>query len=63
MKYYNHNRYPTNLLGLTPFEAVNGKIPNKNHFKEKIQQARKNRVVLNQYSMIIKLFLVVILKI
>ena len=57
MKYYNHNRYPTNLLGLTPFEAVNGKI------KEKIQQARKNRVVLNQYSMIIKLFLVVILKI
>ena len=29
-------------------EVVNGKIPDKNHFKEKIQEARKNRVVVNQ---------------
>jgi len=48
VEYYNHHRYPTDLFGLTPFEVVNGKIPDKNHFKEKIQEARKNRVIINQ---------------
>ncbi len=48
VEYYNHHRYPTDLFGLTPIEVVNGIIPDKNHFKEKIQRARKNRVVVNQ---------------
>ena len=48
VEYYNHHRYPTDLFGLTPLEVVNGKIPDKNHFKEKIQEARKNRVIINQ---------------
>ena len=48
VEYYNHHRYPTDLFGLTPIEVVNGKIPDKNHFKEKIQEARKNRVIVNQ---------------
>ncbi len=48
VEYYNHHRYPTELFGLTPFEVVNGKIPDKNYFKEKIQEARKNRVEVNQ---------------
>ena len=46
--YYNNHRYPTELYGLTPFEVVNGKIPDKNHFKEKIQLARKDRTKINQ---------------
>jgi hypothetical protein len=48
VKYYNHHRYPTDLFGLTPFEVVKGKIPDKNYFKEKIQEALKNRVIINQ---------------
>jgi len=63
MKYYKHHRYPTYLFGLTTLEVVNGKTPDKNLFKDKYNKLKKNRVILNQYSMIIKLFLVVILKI
>jgi transposase InsO family protein len=48
VEYYNHHRYPTDLFGLTPLEVVSGKIPDKNHFKEKIQEARKNRILVNQ---------------
>jgi transposase InsO family protein len=48
VEYYNHHKYPTDLFGLTPIEVVNGKIPDKNHFKDKIQEARKNRVAINQ---------------
>jgi transposase InsO family protein len=48
VEYYNHHRYPTDLFGLTPFEVVKGKTPDKNHFKEKIQEARKNRILVNQ---------------
>jgi len=48
VEYYNYHRYPTDLFGLTPIEVVNGKIPDKSHFKEKIQEARKNRVAVNQ---------------
>jgi transposase InsO family protein len=55
VEYYNHYRYPTNLFGLTPLEVVNGKIPDKNHFKEKIQEARKNRVVVNQQLNVCKI--------
>jgi transposase InsO family protein len=46
--YNNHHRYPTDLFGLTTMEVVAGKIPDKNHFKERIQNARKNRVAVNQ---------------
>ncbi|WP_170064459.1 hypothetical protein [Polaribacter glomeratus] len=47
MEYYNKERNPTDLFGLTPIELVNGKIPDKNHFIKKIQQASKNRVIIN----------------
>jgi len=46
--YYNYHRYPTELFGLTPMEIIQGKTPDKHHFKERIQLARKNRVVANQ---------------
>jgi hypothetical protein len=61
VEYYNRHRYPTDLFGRTLIKVVNGKIPDKNHFKEKIQEARKNRVAINN-SMIVKLLLVVIPK-
>ena len=48
MEYYNNERYSTELYGLTLFEVISGKIPHKDYFKEKIQQASKNRVVINQ---------------
>jgi hypothetical protein len=48
VEYYNHHRYPTDLFGLTPIEVVNGKISDKNNFKDRIQEARKNRVAINQ---------------
>lgn len=46
--YYNYERYPTELYGYTPMKIVEGKIPNKDKFKEQIEQARKNRVKANQ---------------
>jgi len=46
--YYNNERFPGELLGLKPLEVINGKIPDKDYFKEKIQQSRKNRVAINQ---------------
>ncbi|SDW82589.1 hypothetical protein SAMN05444411_102254 [Lutibacter oricola] len=46
--YYNNHRYSIELYGLTPFEVVDGKIPDKHFFKEKIQLARKDKVVVNQ---------------
>jgi len=48
VEYYNYHRYPTELFGLTPMEVIQGKIPDKHHFKEQIQTARKNRVEINQ---------------
>ena len=46
--YYNNERFPGELNGLKPLEVIEGKIPNKNYFKENIQQSRKNRVEVNQ---------------
>ena len=43
MKYYKHHRYPTYLFGLTTLEVVNGKTPDKNLFKDKIQQTKKKQ--------------------
>jgi hypothetical protein len=48
VEYYNLYRYSTDLFGLTPIEIVNGKTPDKYFFKEKIQNARKDRVKINQ---------------
>jgi transposase InsO family protein len=46
--YYNNKRFPTELFGLTPLEVVNGKTPDKYFFKDKIEQARKDRIFINQ---------------
>ncbi|QMU63595.1 MAG: hypothetical protein GKR88_04400 [Flavobacteriaceae bacterium] len=48
VEYYNYHRFPTELYGLAPMEVILGKIPNKHFFREKIQDARKNRVRTNQ---------------
>jgi len=46
--YYNHERFPTDLLGYTPMEVLNGEIPNKDRFKEQIAAAKKERIKINQ---------------
>lgn len=46
--YYNNERYPTELYGLSPSEVLKGKTPNKHHYKERILQARKDRILVNQ---------------
>lgn len=48
MEYYNHHRFPNNLFGLTPFEVINGKIPDKDFFKNQISEAKLERVITNQ---------------
>ncbi|WP_028891549.1 hypothetical protein [Tenacibaculum sp. 47A_GOM-205m] len=48
VKYYNHERYPTELYGYTTMEIIQGKIPDKDRFKEQILEARKNRIITNQ---------------
>ncbi|CAL2080910.1 hypothetical protein [Tenacibaculum sp. 190524A02b] len=48
VQYYNYKRYPTELYGYTPMEIIQGKIPDKNRFKQQILLARKNRVSSNQ---------------
>ncbi|TDQ30377.1 hypothetical protein [Tenacibaculum caenipelagi] len=46
--YYNHHRYPTELYGYTTMEILKGKVPDKDRFKEQIQEARKKRIEVNQ---------------
>jgi len=48
VNYYNYERYPTELYGYTTMEIIEGKIPNKDRFKEQILEARKSRVEVNQ---------------
>ena len=48
VQYYNYERYPTELYGYTPMEIIQGKVPDKNRFKQQILLARKNRVSSNQ---------------
>jgi transposase InsO family protein len=48
MIYYNHNRYPFKLYGLTPFKVLNGEVPHKNRFRSIIKDAQKNRLTENQ---------------
>lgn len=46
--YYNHHRFPNDLFGLTPFEVINGKTPDKDFFKNQIAEAKLDRVIKNQ---------------
>ncbi|QTE21239.1 hypothetical protein [Polaribacter cellanae] len=46
--YYNHHRFPNGLFGLTPFEVINGKTPDKDFFKNQITEAKLDRVIKNQ---------------
>lgn len=46
--YYNYERYPTELYGYTTMEIIQGKILDKDRFKEQIVEARKSRVIANQ---------------
>jgi len=48
MTYYNHERYPFKLYGLTPFEVLNGEIPLKNKFRSQIKDAQKIRLIENR---------------
>lgn len=45
---YNEHRYPTELYGLTPLEVIHDNIPDKHLYREQIQQARKDRISVNQ---------------
>jgi len=46
--YYNHERFPTDLIGYTPMEILFGEIPDKERFKEQITAGRKERIIVNQ---------------
>ncbi len=46
--YYNYKRYPTDLFGLTPMEVINGKIPDKDYFKNQIAEAKMDRISTNR---------------
>jgi len=48
MVYYNQERYFTEHTGRRPMDILNGKMPDKYLFKEQIEQARKNRLVVNR---------------
>ncbi len=48
------NRYFGELYGLTPLQILKAAIPDKNHFKEQIQQAAmKRRIDNKQFSCIL----------
>jgi len=48
VNYYNYKRYPADLYGLTTMEVINGKIPDKDYFKQQIAEAKINRVIKNK---------------
>lgn len=48
MHYYNYERYPTRLYGLTVLEVLNGELPDKHRFKEQIAHAQKERIEANR---------------
>lgn len=57
--YYNHHRFPADLLGLTPFGVIKGKIPDKDFFKPQIAEAKVDRVSTNQsFSFTVFLWLI-----
>ncbi|MCF6168793.1 MAG: IS3 family transposase [Lutibacter sp.] len=46
--YYNYERHPADLYGLTTMEVINGKIPDKDYFKNQIAEAKLNGVTTNK---------------
>jgi len=47
-RYYNYERFPTELFGLHPMEVIEGKKIDKHYYKEQIKQAGINRIKENQ---------------
>lgn len=48
VQYYSQHRYPNDLLGFTTDEVLNGKIPDKDFFKQQIATAKQERIKTNQ---------------
>jgi len=48
IEYYNYQRLPMRLYGLTPMEVINGATIDKHRFQEQIQNARKQRIIANR---------------
>jgi len=48
MIYYNEQRYPCRLHGLTSLEVLNGEIPCKEWYKDKIAEAKRLRIIENR---------------
>lgn len=48
VEYYNHKRYPSDLLGFSPMEVLQGNIPDKNRYKEQINEAKLLRIDKNK---------------
>jgi len=46
--YYNYERHPADLCGLTTMQVIAGKIPDKNYFKNQIAETKLNRVTTNR---------------
>ena len=48
MDYYNHNRFPYEHFGVTPYEVLEGEIPDKSRFKEQIKKRQIERLEENR---------------
>jgi transposase InsO family protein len=48
MEYHDHQRYPFEHFGLTPYEVLGGEIPNKFQFREQIGKRQKERLEENR---------------
>ena len=48
MEYHDHQRYPFEHFGLTPYEVLGVEIPNKFQFREQIRNRQKERLEENR---------------
>jgi len=48
VEYYNHERYPVDLYGLTTMQVIQGKTPDKHFFKAQIAKAKTDRITTNR---------------
>ena len=48
MDYYNHEHYPYEHFGLTPYDVLEGEKPNKFRFREQIKKRQKERILENR---------------
>ncbi|MCH2229648.1 MAG: hypothetical protein MK105_04825 [Crocinitomicaceae bacterium] len=48
MDYHNHERYPYEHFGLTPYDVLEGEKPNKFRFREQIKNRQKERILENR---------------